>query len=52
MLKVNNMAEYPATIPISAASAYKSYKAAITAGMQRNKALIAVEEYLEGRNII
>jgi len=52
MLKVNNMAEYPAPIPISAASAYKSYKAAITAGMQRNKALIAVEEYLEQRNII
>ena len=52
MLKVNNMAEYPATIPISAASAYKSYKAAITAGMQRNKALIAVEEYLEQRKIL
>jgi hypothetical protein len=52
MLKVNNMAEYPAAIPISAASAYKSYKAAITAGMQRNKALIAVEEYLEKREIL
>jgi hypothetical protein len=52
MLKVNNMAEYPAAIPISAASAYKSYKAAITAGMQRNNALIAVEEYLEKREIL
>ena len=52
MLKVNSMAEYPAAIPISAASAYKSYKAAITAGMQRNKALIAVEEYLEKREIL
>ena len=52
MLKVNKMADYPAEIPISAASAYKSYKAAITAGMQRNKALVAVEEYLEQRSII
>ena len=52
MLKVNALAEYPAEIPVSAASAFKSYKAAITAGYQRNKQLQIVERYLVNRGIL
>lgn len=51
-LKLNSKAEYPVEIPVSAASAYKSYNSAVSAGIQPNKAFSKVEEYLTNRGIL
>jgi hypothetical protein len=52
MVTVNALADYPAEIPVSAASEFKSYKAAITDGYHRNKQLQIVERYLVNRGIL